>query len=127
MRPDSRSRSIIAIAGGAALLLAGVAAVGCSRSTMEEAPTGPKSPMTPEEKGFISTLPEAFNQNQNAADAITSLEGQGYLVQINNGGGYSASSVLADCKITGVDGFMGNNPPPSTTVYLTLSCPNSNN
>ena len=46
---------------------------------------------------------------------------------VNNGGGYSGSSVLSQCRITSVDGLKGSNPPPNTTVFLTLSCPNSNN
>ncbi len=71
--------------------------------------------------------PKAFNQNQNAADGMLALESQGYIVQLNNGGGYAADRPLSTCKITGVDGLRGDHPPPNTTVYLTVSCPNSNN
>ncbi|HMZ14139.1 MAG TPA: hypothetical protein PLS04_08420 [Mycobacterium sp.] len=85
------------------------------------------APPTPVENGVIDMPPRAFNQNQNAADAMLAPESQGYIVQINNGGGYSGSKVLSQCRITSVDGLKGSNPPPNTTVFLTLSCPNSNN
>lgn len=94
---------------------------------MQEGPSNPAPAVTPNEKGLITMPPKAFNQNQNAADAMLALQSQGYNVQINNGGGYSGNSVLSECKITEVDGLRGSDPPPNTTVYLTLSCPNSNN
>jgi hypothetical protein len=70
--------------------------------------------------------PRAFNQNQNAADGILALQSNGYLVQVNIGDGDKNSS-LSSCKITGIDGLRGDSPPPNTTVFLTLSCPSSNN
>ena len=40
---------------------------------------------------------------------------------------WAVADVQRGCRITAVDGLKGGNPPPNTTVYLTLSCPNSNN
>ncbi|WP_328360233.1 hypothetical protein OG976_07935 [Mycobacterium sp. NBC_00419] len=124
------TRLITVVAGGATLVAVG-GAVGCSRDVKEPAPSSTTSSSaaapSPVEKGVINMPPKAFNQNQNAADAMLALESQGYLVQINNGGGYSGNSVLSACRITSVDGYKGANPPSSTTVFLTLSCPNSNN
>ncbi|HTY28511.1 MAG TPA: hypothetical protein VMD51_10260 [Mycobacterium sp.] len=125
------TRFITVVAGGATLAGVGAAAVGCSSSN-KETPSTPSTSsaaptVAPTEKGVINMPPKAFNQNQNAADAMLALESQGYIVQINNGGNYSGNSVLSQCKITAVDGLKGSNPPPNTTVFLTLSCPNSNN
>ncbi|BBZ77475.1 hypothetical protein MANY_28120 [Mycolicibacterium anyangense] len=125
------TRLITVVAGGATLVAVGGAAVGCSSNKDKEpAPSSTSSSapaVSPTEKGVINMPPKAFNQNQNAADAMLALQSQGYLVQINNGGNYSGNSVLSACRITSVDGYKGANPPPSTTVFLTLSCPNSNN
>ena len=124
------TRLITVVAGGATLVAVG-GTVGCSRDVKEPAPSStsssPGPAPSPVEKGIINMPPKAFNQNQNAADAMLALQSQGYIVAINNGEGYSGNSVLSSCKITSVDGYKGDNPPPSTTVYLTLSCPNSNN
>ena len=125
----SNVATTVAMVGiGAALIGAGALSAGCSSSD-KQAPstTTMPAPPAPVEKGVINMPPRAFNQNQNAADAMLALESQGYIVQINNGGGYSGSSVLSQCRITSVDGLKGSNPPPNTTVFLTLSCPNSNN
>lgn len=133
MTSNGWARMITVVAGGATLLGVGAAAVGCSSSTKEQTPSSTTTTSTsaaapvPSEKGVINMPPKAFNQNQNAADAILALQSQGYLVQINNGGNYSGQSVLSACRITAVDGLKGATPPPNTTVYLTLSCPNSNN
>ncbi len=81
---------------------------------------------SPTEKGILQMPPRAFNQNQNAADGVLALQSQGYLVSINIGDG-DKNSALSACKITGVDGLRGDHPPANTTVFLTLSCPNSNN
>ena len=124
------ARLVTVVAGGATLIGAGALTAGCSSSNKEQAPSSTSSSAAapvPTEKGVINMPPKAFNQNQNAADAMLALESQGYIVQINNGGNYSGQSVLSACKITAVDGLQGSNPPPNTTVYLTLSCPNSNN
>ena len=124
------ARLVTVVAGGATLIGAGAMTAGCSSSNREQAPssTSRSAPApSPTEKGVINMPPKAFNQNQNAADGMLALESQGYIVQINNGGNYSGQSVLSACKITDVDGLQGSNPPPNTTVYLTLSCPNSNN
>ena len=113
---------------GAALIGAGTLTAGCSSSNQQApSPTTTPAPPSPVDKGVINMPPKAFNQNQNAADAMLALESEGYLVQINNGGGYSGNSVLSQCRITSVDGLKGSKPPPNTTVFLTLSCPNSNN
>lgn len=127
----ARSNAVTAVAMvgvGAALIGAGALTAGCSSSN-KQAPstTSTPAPPSPVEKGVINMPPRAFNQNQNAADAMLALESQGYLVQINNGGGYTGNSVLSQCRITSVDGLKGSTPPPNTTVYLTLACPNSNN
>ncbi len=124
------ARLVTVVAGGATLIGAGALTAGCSSSNKEQAPssTSRSAPApSPTEKGVINMPPKAFNQNQNAADGMLALESQGYIVQINNGGNYTGQSVLSACKITDVDGLQGSNPPPNTTVYLTLSCPNSNN
>ena len=124
------TRLVTVVAGGATLIGAGALMAGCSSSTKEQTPSSTSSSAAapvPTEKGVINMPPKAFNQNQNAADAMLALESQGYLVQINNGGNYSPQSVLSACKITAVDGLKGSKPPPNTTVFLTLSCPNSNN
>jgi len=129
-RVDRWIRAITLVAGGATLIGAGALTAGCSSSSKEEAPstTSRSAPApSPTEKGVINMPPKAFNQNQNAADAMLALESQGYIVQINNGGNYTSQSVLSACKITDGDGLKGSNPPPNTTVFLTLSCPNSNN
>ncbi len=124
------TRLVTLVASGVTLIGAGALTAGCSSSNKEQAPSSTSSaaaPVTPTEKGVIIMPPKAFNQNQNAADAMLALESQGYIVQINNGGNYTSQSVLSACKITDVDGLKGSTPPPNTTVYLTLSCPNSNN
>jgi hypothetical protein len=124
------ARLATVVAGGATLIGAGALTAGCSSSNREQAPssTSRSAPApSPTEKGVINMPPKAFNQNQNAADGMLALESQGYIVQINNGGNYTGQSVLSACKITDVDGLQGSSPPPNTTVYLTLSCPNSNN
>lgn len=130
MSDDGRwTRLATVVTGGATLIGAGALMAGCSTSSKEQAPSSTSSaaPLTPTEKGVINMPPKAFNQNQNAADGMLALESQGYIVQINNGGNYTSQSVLSACRITDVDGLQGSKPPPNTTVYLTLSCPNSNN
>ncbi len=124
------TRLVTLVAGGAALIGAGAVTAGCSSSNKEPAPSSTSSsaaPVTPTEKGVVIMPPKAFNQNMNAADGVLALESEGYTVQFNSGGGYAADRPLSACKITGVDGLRGDHPPANTTVYLTLSCPNSNN
>ncbi len=94
-------------------------------TTSGGASTGKPAP-SPTEKGIVQMPPRAFNQNQNAADGVLALQSQGYLVQINIGDG-DKNSALSACKITGVDGLRGDHPPADTTVFLTVSCPSSNN
>jgi hypothetical protein len=94
-----------------------------ARSTTSSSAPAP----SPTEKGVVIMPPKAFSPNLNAADGVLALQSQGYIVQLNNGGGYSADRPLSACKITGVDGLRGDHPPANTTVYLTVSCPNSNN
>lgn len=81
---------------------------------------------SPTEKGVIQMPPRAFNQNQNAADGMLALQSQGYIVQFNYAAGSGTDRPLSECKITGVDGLRGDNPPANTTVFLTVSCPGSN-
>ena len=124
----------LTLAGGflAIIAVAGLSA-GCGQSA-KESPTSTtassaetsKPAPSPTEKGILQMPPRAFNQNQNAADGILALQTQGYLVQVNIGDG-DKNSTLSSCKIIGVDGLRGDHPPANTTVYLTLSCPSSNN
>lgn len=125
----------LTLAGGflAIVAVAGLSA-GCGQSSKESpssttsssASTSKPAP-SPTEKGVLPAMPpRAFNQNQNAADGILALQSNGYTVQVNIGDG-DKNSPLSACKITGVDGLRGDAPPPNTTVFLTLSCPNSNN
>ena len=124
----------LTLAGGflAIIAVAGLSA-GCGQSA-KESPTSTtassaetsKPAPSPTEKGILQMPPRAFNQNQNAADGILALQTQGYLVQVNIGDG-DKNSTLSSCKIIGVDGLRGDHPPANTTVYLTLSCPTSNN
>lgn len=113
----------------AAIVGAGALAAGCSSSSKEAPSTTSTSqtPPSPTEKGVIIMPPKAFSPNLNAADGMLALESQGDIVQLNNCGGCAADRPLSSCRITGVDGLRGDHPPANTTVYLTLSCPNSNN
>jgi hypothetical protein len=124
----------LTLAGGFLAIVAAVSlSAGCGQSSMEgptsttssSASTSKPAP-SPNEKGVLPMPPRAFNQNQNAADGILALQSQGYFVQVNIGDG-DKNSALSACKITGVDGLRGDHPPANTTVYLTLSCPSSNN
>ncbi|BBY64625.1 hypothetical protein [Mycolicibacterium helvum] len=124
------SRQFALTAGFVAVVAAVGLSAGCGQSSKE----GPSSTTStsstpapsPTEKGAIQMPPRAFNQNQNAADGVLALESQGYLVQTQIGAG-DKNSPLSACKISGVDGLRGDHPPANTTVFLTLSCPNSNN
>ena len=60
-------------------------------------------------------------QGTSAADTISSLEGQGYTVQLNG----SVTSALQDCKVTGVEGLVTGpvDPDQVNTVYVDISCP----
>ena len=129
MARSNMARTAAMVGIGAAIVGAGALTAGCS-SNNKEAPSTPstsQAPPSPTEKGVIIMPPKAFNPNLNAADGMLALESQGYIVQLNNGGGYAADRPLSSCKITGVDGLRGDHPPANTTVYLTVSCPNSNN
>ena len=128
--PNRATRLIALAAGGAVLVGIGMLSAGCSSSSKETPTTTtsskPAAP-SPTEKGVLPPPPQAFNPNMNAADGKSALEREGYSVQLNAGSGYSADRPLSNCTITGVDGLRGDHPPANTTVYLTVSCPNSNN
>ncbi len=100
---------------------------GCGHSSKESPSTTSKPAPSPTEKGAIEIPKQAFNPNMNAADGMLALESEGYIVQLNSGGGYTGDRPLSACKILSVDGLRGDTPPANTTVYLTVSCPNSNN
>ncbi|WP_445168431.1 hypothetical protein ACTXG7_03305 [Mycolicibacterium sp. Dal123E01] len=124
------SRQLALTAGFVAIAAAVGLSAGCGQSSKESpsstTSSSSKPAPSPTEKGILPMPPRAFNQNQNAADGILALQSNGYLVQVNIGDG-DKNSPLSACRITGVDGLRGNNPPANTTVFLTLSCPSSNN
>lgn len=127
-RAVTLTRKLGLVVGCVAVVGAVGLSAGCGQSGKESpSSTTSKPAPSPTEKGAIQMPPRSFNQNDNAADGILALESQGYIVQLNNGGGYAADRPLSACKITSVDGLRGDHPPTNTTVYLTLSCPNSNN
>jgi hypothetical protein len=120
-----------ALTAGFAVIVAAVGlSAGCGQSAKESpsttTATTSKPAPSPVEKGVIEMPPRAFNQNQNAADGMLALQSQGYNVQFNIAAGNANDRPLSECKITGVDGLRGDHPPSNTTVYLTISCPNSN-
>lgn len=127
------SRQLALTAGFVTVVAAVGLSAGCGQSS-KESPSSTTSATSstskpapsPTEKGILPMPPRAFNQNQNAADGILALQSQGYLVQTQIGDG-DKNSPLSACKISGVDGLRGDSPPPNTTVFLTLSCPSSNN
>lgn len=125
------SRRLALGAGFAAIVAIVGLSAGCGQSSKESpssttSTTSSAPAPSPTEKGVIAPPPRAFNQNQNAADGILALQSQGYLVQTQIGDG-DKNSPLSACRITGVDGLRGDHPPANTTVFLTLSCPSSNN
>ncbi|TGD84098.1 hypothetical protein BayCH28_27125 [Mycolicibacterium sp. CH28] len=99
---------------------------GCGHSTKESPSTTSAPAPSPTEKGAIQMPKQSFNPNMNAADGMLALESEGYIVQLNSGGGYAGDRPLSACKIVSVDGLRGDAPPANTTVYLTVSCPSSN-
>jgi hypothetical protein len=130
IRSVTFSRHLALTAGFVAVVAAVGLSAGCGQSSKESPSSTTSKPSapapSPTEKGIIQMPPRAFNQNQNASDGILALQSQGYLVQVNIGDG-DKNSALSSCKISGVDGLRGDNPPANTTVFLTLSCPSSNN
>jgi hypothetical protein len=124
------SRQLALTAGFAAVVAAVGLSAGCGQSSKESpsstTATTSKPAPSPTEKGVIQMPPRAFNQNQNAADGMLALQSQGYNVQYNFSAGSGTDRPLSECKITGVDGLRGDNPPANTTVFLTISCPGSN-
>ena len=64
----------------------------------------------------------AFSPTMNAADGISTLESEGYNVEINWGGGRTDQN-LSQCRISGVDGMRGSGAAiPGTSVYVTVVC-----
>ena len=64
----------------------------------------------------------AFSPTMNAADGISTLESEGYNVEINWGGGRTDQN-LSLCRISGVDGMRGSGAViPGTSVYVTVVC-----
>lgn len=126
------SRQLALTAGFAAIVAVVGLSAGCGQSSKESPSTSSttasssKPAPSPTEKGVIQMPPRAFNQNQNAADGMLALQSQGYNVQYNFAAGSGTDRPLSECKITGVDGLRGDNPPANSTVFLTISCPSSN-
>jgi hypothetical protein len=58
-----------------------------------------------------------------AADTVTSLQAEGYNVQLNG----SATAPLSQCAVTGVhgDSLGGIDSTQFTTVYVDIYCPNT--
>jgi hypothetical protein len=70
----------------------------------------------------ITMHPRGSVQNMNAADGISSLEADGYNVEINWGGGRTDQS-LSLCRIGSVDGLRGNGAViAGASVYVTVVC-----
>ena len=67
----------------------------------------------------------AVSTGSSAADTVSSLQAQGYNVQLNG----SATAPLSQCAVTGVHGDSPGRIDSTqfTTVYVDLSCPPSNN
>ena len=124
------SRQLALTAGFVAVVAAVGLSAGCGQSSKESpsstTSTTSKPAPSPTEKGVTQMPPQAFNQNQNAADGMLALQSQGDNVQFNYSAGSGTDRPLSECKITGVDGLRGDHPPANTTVFLTVSCPSSN-
>lgn len=121
------TRQLGLVVGCVAVVGAVGLSAGCGQSGKESpSSTSSKPAPSPTEKGAIEMPPRAFNPNMNAADGMLALESEGYIVRLNEGGGYSGDRPLSACKILSVDGLRGDTPPANTTVYLTVSCPTSN-
>jgi hypothetical protein len=70
--------------------------------------------------GLASAAAAAPLEGMSAADAIKSLQDQGYSVQVNG----LANAPLSKCKVTGVHGLSGSMPKTQLdTVYVDISCP----
>ncbi len=66
----------------------------------------------------------AVPTGSSAADTVSSLQAQGYNVQLNG----SATAPLSQCAVTGVHGDSPGRIDSTqfTTVYVDISCPPSN-
>ena len=66
----------------------------------------------------------AVPTGSSAADTVSSLQAQGYNVQLNG----SATAPLSQCAVTGVHGYSPGRIDSTqfTTVYVDISCPPSN-
>jgi hypothetical protein len=73
---------------------------------------------------FAATAEAAPLGGSSAADAVSSLQAQGYDVQING----DQNAPLSECTVTGVSGLSGSNAagqagvPKGSTVYVGVSC-----
>ena len=65
----------------------------------------------------------AVPTGSSAADTVSSLQAQGYNVQLNG----SATAPLSQCAVTGVHGDSPGRIDSTqfTTVYVDISCPNN--
>ena len=78
--------------------------------------------MTAAAIGFGAAAHASFDYaDQPAAQVVDTLQTMGYSVQIN---GVTNNMPLSTCRVTGVNGLT---TIPAGTVYVNVSCPNSNN
>jgi hypothetical protein len=71
--------------------------------------------------GLPGAAAAASTGGSSASNTVNSLHAQGYNVQVNG----SVTAPLSECIVTGVHGDSGSTQ--STTVYVDISCPPSNN
>lgn len=74
--------------------------------------------------GLAGAAAAASTGGSSAADTVSSLQAQGYNVQLNG----SATAPLSQCAVTGVHGDSPGRIDSTqfTTVYVDISCPPSN-
>ena len=74
--------------------------------------------------GLAGAAAAASTGGSSAADTVSSLQAQGYNVQLNG----SATAPLSQCAVTGVHGDSPGRVDSTqfTTVYVDISCPPSN-
>lgn len=74
--------------------------------------------------GLADAAAAAPMGGSSASDAVSSLQAQGYNVQLNG----SVTAPLSDCTVTGVHGDSAGPVDPTrlNTVYVDVSCPSLN-
>jgi hypothetical protein len=75
--------------------------------------------------GLAGAAAAAPTGGSSASDTVSSLQAQGYNVQLNG----PVTGALSQCIVTGVHGDPGSRTDSTqfTTVYVDVSCPPSNN